>query len=412
MDKIKNNDINIILIFSVLATIVAYLDRVNISVAILEMEQQIGVNLDSKAWLLSAFNLGYMVAQIPGSLAATRWGGAKVLIVVLACCSVLTLLTPIAAFSSIFALLVVRVALGIAEGALFPAIFMLLGKVVPKEKRSSAAAVVFSGVPGGTLVGLVLSGVIIGEFGWQYLFYYFGCAGAIWVAAWTLYLRNNKFLTIVSEAAPQDQGKKLGAPWGIFLRSSAVWAQVTSQFVMAWTLYLVIAWLPSYLRDVQGVEVSTTGFYSAAPWLVMFVSINVIGWVVDTISKHYANLTRIRKVVQAVGLIGAGITLFFAPDAGSARDATLLMCILLFFMSFVSSGVTANFMDLAPSYAGVLVAFANTAGQLAGFIGIASTGWIIAASGSYDSVFLLAAGLNIFGAIVWVLFCSAEPITD
>lgn len=405
-------DTLVLLAFTLVAVIIGYLDRVNISVAILEMEQEFDISLQQKALLLSMFNVGYMIAQIPGGIAATRWGGEKVLLAVLVCCSALTLLTPLAAFYSIGGLLVIRVALGIAEGAMFPAMFMLYSKFVPVHNRSTAAGVAFSGVSGGTLLGFLLSGLIVGQFGWRYLFYFFGALGAFWVIAWAIHLRGGRYSKPVNQPDPQTKALPIKTPWGLLLRSSAVWAQIVSQFVISWTLYLIIAWLPSYLRDVQGLEVSKSGFYAAAPWLVMLISINVIAWGVDLIAKRYGNLTLIRKVVQTIGLIGGSGMLALTTYATTPAAATVLICILLFFMSFVTSGVTANFLELAPSHAGVLMGLANTAGQLAGFIGIASTGWIVASTGSYDSVFILAAVLNVVGAIIWIAYCSAEPITD
>jgi nitrate/nitrite transporter NarK len=100
------------------------------------------------------------------------------------------------------------------------------------------------------------------------------------------------------------------------------------------------------------------------------------------------------------------------PYATSAVSATLIICVLMFFVSFTAASGSTNFLDLTPSYSGVLMGLANTVGQFAGFVGIASTGWIVAATGNYTSAFLLAAAVNVIGAVFWIAFCSAKPITD
>ena len=54
----------------------------------------------------------------------------------------------------------------------------------------------------------------------------------------------------------------------------------------------------------------------------------------------------------------------------------------------------------------------NTAGTVPGIIGIAITGWLVDITGTYTAAFALAAGINIFGAIVWLLFGTARRVVD
>ena len=71
-----------------------------------------------------------------------------------------------------------------------------------------------------------------------------------------------------------------------------------------------------------------------------------------------------------------------------------------------------NHLDIAPRYADVLMGITNTAGTIPGIIGVAITGWLVDVTGTYSAAFALAAGINIFGAIVWLAFASGERVID
>jgi ACS family sodium-dependent inorganic phosphate cotransporter len=76
------------------------------------------------------------------------------------------------------------------------------------------------------------------------------------------------------------------------------------------------------------------------------------------------------------------------------------------------SGFVPNHLDIAPRYADVLMGITNTAGTIPGIIGVIITGWLVDTTGSFASAFTLCAAINIFGAIIWVLFSTAEKIID
>lgn len=395
-------------IFGALAVTIGYLDRVNISVAILAMETQLGLSVAAKGLLLSAFGIGYIICQLPGGWAAQRWGGERVLALVVLGCSLLTLATPLVATISFAALMAVRLLLGLVEGAMFPSIYGMLGQRVAKSRRARQVALVYAGVPVGTLVGLAVSGWATERYGWQILFYIFGGAGLAWSAAWFLYGGR-------ADAPGDGSAGKAAAPptpWRLLLGSSAVRALIFNQFCSNWGLYLILAWLPSYLRDVQGVRLSTAGLLAAAPWIVMLVAVNVLAAVADEAVRRGHDLTRVRRVMQAASLSGSALFLLAMPYAVTAGIAVALICGAMFFNSFTVGGYTSNHLDLSPSHAAALMGVANTAGQLPAFICIASTGWLVQVTHSYNSAFLLAAAVNLSGAAIWWRYASAKPITD
>ena len=167
---------------SFVAMFVAYLDRVNISVAAIAMQESLGWSETEKGLVLSSFFIGYMAMQIVGVL-ADKYGGKRVMLWSLVAWSVFTVLTPIAASASFAMLILVRIGLGLGEAPLSPAVLSLYGRWIPENERSRAVAIYSSAAIAGTIGALVITGFAVAKFGWQAIFYVFGAVGLMY-AMW------------------------------------------------------------------------------------------------------------------------------------------------------------------------------------------------------------------------------------
>lgn len=99
--------------------------------------------------------------------------------------SLATVLTPIAAQSSLPVLLGMRALMGIGEGVAMPAMNNMLSRWVPAGERSRSLALVYSGMYTGSMLGLGVSPGLITHYGWPSVFYIFGGLGVLWWAFWT-----------------------------------------------------------------------------------------------------------------------------------------------------------------------------------------------------------------------------------
>ncbi len=402
------------------AVFICYIDRVNISVAALAMQEEFGWSETVKGFVLSSFFIGYMLFMAPSGWIANRIGGRVVLGLAVLWWSAFTLLTPAAAFISLPILIAARIGMGLGEAVMFPAAYNIFGRWVLPAERSRAVAFLISGIPLGTLFALTTTGWIVVTFGWPSVFYLFGAAGFVWTAIWFLQTRNDpaedckvshEELAQLQEFA-DPKGEKPPIPWRKLFTSSAIWALIINQFCSTWVLYVLLAWLPSYFRGHLGLTITSAGIYSAAPWLTLFVVANLAGWTADTMVNKGLSLTFVRKTMQITGLLGSATFLLLARDVDTAGVAILLMCGALGGVGLTWSGFLPNPLDIAPRYADLLMGIANTAGTIPGIIGVAITGWMVDVTGTYSSAFALAAAINIFGAIVWLAFASGERVID
>jgi ACS family sodium-dependent inorganic phosphate cotransporter len=116
--------------------------------------------------------------------------------------------------------------------------------------------------------------------------------------------------------------------------------------------------------------------------------------------------------MQSIGFLGPALFLTLIGGVTSALQATVYMTCALGLGSFALSGFAVNHFDIGPRYAGVLLGITNTAGTLPGIIGVTVTGFILDATGSWQLVFLIAAGIYVFGTIVWNLFATGERVFE
>ena len=169
-----------------LAIFVCYVDRVNISFAILPMSTQYGWAKTTQGWVLSSFFIGYLTTQLLGGWLATRIGGRSVLAFGVLWWSAFTLVTPLAAELSFGALIAARVGMGLGEGVAFPSIYQLFGRWIPVRERARATGLVGSGMPLGTIAATLATPWLVAAHGWPSVFYAFGLLGVVWYAYWRL----------------------------------------------------------------------------------------------------------------------------------------------------------------------------------------------------------------------------------
>ena len=136
-------------------TFICYIDRVNISVAVIPMASEFGWDRTLQGVILSSFFYGYLATQIAGGWLADRYGGKLVLGAGVLLWSLFTVLTPPAATAGFAVLFLTRVAMGMGEGVTFPSIYSLFARWVPQQEVTRAIGLNSSGIPLGTVTSPV-----------------------------------------------------------------------------------------------------------------------------------------------------------------------------------------------------------------------------------------------------------------
>lgn len=403
------------------AVFVCYIDRVNISVAIIPMAQEYGWDAATQGLVLSCFYFGYMVTQFLGGALADRFGGKLILAIGVIWWSVFTILTPPAAALGLAVLVMVRVMMGMGEGVTFPSIYALYGKWVPTRERARSMALTNSGIPIGQVAALLVAPWIALQFGWQYIFYVFGVVGFLWYLFWYFMVAKDPAshpalstaeANEISEGLPPPSASGSSVPLSALFKSKAVWAIVVAHFCNNWSLYVLLSWLPTFVTQGLGFDFADSGWVSMIPHLVSFIFLNIAGNVADRMVKSGMPVTKVRKICQTIGFGGLAGALFIVGEMDNAWVAISVMCVGNALGAFVTGGFVINHMDIAPNHAGKLMGLTNTFGTIPGIIGVTVSGFILEATGSWALVFQVAGGVTVFGLIFYLIFASGEQEFD
>jgi len=396
----------------------SYIDRVNISVAAVAMQNALDWSESRKGFVLSSFFIGYMLMQIIGGWLANVFGGKRVLIASLVLCSLCTALTPIAAHLSFVLLIAVRIGLGLTEAPINPSVYNIFGRWVPASERARSVGLYSSAGFLGTFTALALTGWAVQRFGWESPFYVFGLAGLIYATVLHRLISDSPgdadWQRVAAAEQQADPGKQAttvaSVPWSKLLSQSPFWALVFTFFCTSWIFYVLLSWMPSYFTRVHGLPVARAGYYSMASWLVMFMLMNAASWVSDSLVKRGWTTTKTRKFMTSIGLFGAGAMLMIIPRATTPLQALALFSIALGFLALAYSSEAPNVLDIAPRYADVLFGILNTFGSLPGVIGVALTGILVQVTRSYDSAFGIAGILALSGGLVFLFFGTGKKL--
>lgn len=402
------------------ATFVCYIDRVNISVAIIPMAEQFQWDLETQGIILSSFYVGYLMMQIMGGFLADRFGGKIVLGLGVLIWSFFTIVTPWAAFSGMVGLLAARVGMGLGEAVTFPSVYSLVTRWFPVHEKAKAVAFNASGIPIGTVFALVVTPIIVTELGWEWAFYLFGLVGVFWYIAWHLVVTNTpethprisaveaQFIAANAPAA----GAVEAPPMRQFLRNKALWAIIVAHFCNNWTLYVILSWLPKYVNDDLGVPFASVGLIAMLPHITSFLCLNIAGNIADRLIQRGNSVTYVRKLMQSIGFGGLATCLFLITTVNDVWSAIGLLCLGKLFGAAGIGGHSVNHMDIGPKYAGTLLGITNTFATLPGIVAVYVTGYILEVTGSWDWVFITTAGVTLFGMVFYLIFASGEKQFD
>jgi len=313
-----------------------------------------------------------------------------------------------------------RVMLGLGEGVNTPAIQSLVGRWFPVEERSRAVAVNLTGIQFGTIVGLPLSTWIMIHFGWPAIFYSYGVLGLLWVIAWwrIAYDRPEEHPGITAEerallrgvARGEHRGATTVQPWRALLRSRGVWALLLSTCCTNWIFFMFLTWLPTYLVKSQGFSLKAMGVLAMLPYLAAIVSANVSGALADRAIRNGYDPTLVRKAFFVPGMLLASALLLWLSQPHSQTMLVVIMVCTHAAFAIGGGTVLMNSIDLAPAHAGTLTGLQGLTGNVAGAVSTIVAGMLVAGTGSWESVFYVAALVALLGVVVFATLGSARPV--
>jgi ACS family tartrate transporter-like MFS transporter len=400
--------------------VVAYLDRVNVGFAALQMNEALGFNAATYGLGAGIFFLGYFLFEIPSNLILQRVGARFWIARIMVTWGLVAIAMALVQNEPTFYLL--RFLLGVAEAGFFPGIILYLTYWFPAEERAKTVAlfmtaVAISGVVGGPISGLLLSmHGFAGLDGWHWLFLLEGLpAVVLGVVVW-FYLpdgpRHARWLAPAEqewlEGRLAQERAQLGPHAGHTLReamsSGRVWLLCLVYFALVVGNYGLGFWLPQIIEGFGKLTDFQIGLISAVPYLV-----SAVGMVL--IARH-SDQTGERRW-HVAGALGASALGFVIASQSAGAPVLALAALSLAAMGIMGSW--GPFWSLPPAFlsgtaAASGIALINAVGNLGGFFGPSIVGYIRNATQSFEGGLLaLAAVVLLGGGLVLALRQASAP---
>ena len=407
---------------------VAYLDRINLSIAGSFIAAEFHLTNVQLGSLTSAFLIGYALFQTVGGWLADRLGSRRVLTVGVLWWGIFTSLTaavPASIVSAVLVLAAARFLLGAGEAVLFPASNQFVSRWIPSQERGIANGLIFAGVGVGAGSTPFLITYIMVHSGWRWSFWISAIIGLAAGASWYVIARDAPELhsrvspaellhiqagrTVVSSppsgAAGDSNRSVIGnddrIPWSTILSSKNVWAVTLAYFCFGYVAWIFFTWFFIYLAKVRGLNLRASASYTTLLFLSMAACSPLGGAISDKFTKLRGKRFG-RCGIAVFAFLLTAVFLTFGSQVQSARLASVVLAggagaLYLSQSSFWS--VTA---DIASGSSGSVSGFMNMGNQFGGAL-TASLTPAIAARFGWTTSFLVAAGLSVLGAAAWLL---------
>ncbi len=406
-----------------LISAIAYLDRVNISIAGKAIAKEFQLTDIQLGWVFSAFVLGYALFQAPGGRLADRFGPRRILMLAVLWWGVFTtvvVIVPPSLASSLLILIGVRFALGIGEAVVYPASNRLVAEWIPSRERGIANGVIFAGVGAGAGITPPLIVYVMENYGWRWSFVVSALIGIAAGVVWFIIARDKPSehpwvdageLELIETGLPHAaKSRKLGVPWGRILASRELWMMTLSYFAYGYSAYIFFTWFFIYLNNVRGLDLKASRWWAMLPFIAMALASPLGGWISDRITARRG--ARIGRCGIAVfGIAFAAVFIALGTQVENARLAAVVLAGGAGALYLSQSSFWAVTAEIAGPSAGTVSGIMNMGGQLGGALTASLSPWIAREFG-WSASFLTAAGLCAIAACAWFLVDPARRLFE
>lgn len=362
--------------FLCLCYLAAYLDRINIGLAKLQMASDLALSETAFGLGAGLFFVGYILFEVPSNLILQRVGAKIWIARIMITWGLLSTATLLVQTPTQF--YIIRFFLGAAEAGFLPGVLFYLTKWFPSWRRSRIIALFMIGLPLSSLIGGPLSGWIMGHFhevygmrGWQWLFLLEGLPSVLLgvLTFWLLpnsvesasWLSSSEKQAVLRELA-RDESDAKGLKHS--LRDGLLNIRVVMlggiDFSILLSAYAMGFWMPTFIKNAGTTDITTIGYLTAIPSLAALIGMLVIGASSDRLRERRWHII----VPFIIGAAAMGTSTFFAHNVAmtvllfSIAQAMIIGAVPVFF------SLPATFLKGTAAAAGFALAcsIANIAG--------------------------------------------------
>jgi ACS family tartrate transporter-like MFS transporter len=407
--------------FLLLLYVVAWLDRVNIGFAALQMNADLSLSDAVYGFGAGIFFIGYALFEVPSNLILVRVGARVWIARIMITWGIVSVaMMYVQGPWSFYAL---RFLLGIAEAGFLPGIIYYLGNWYPAKDRARAVSWFMLAIPLSTVVGGPLAGLILeldgwhGLQGWQWLFLIEGLPAVVLGFVVLGYLTDKpeqaQWLEpaqrqwLASKVASEQRAAQ--ARHGVGLRAAffhpTVWLLGLILFACQTGSYGLTLWIPQIVRGLSGYSDFTVSMISALPYVAAAIGMVAIGASSDRRGERFLHIA----IPSAIGALGFILSAYFtSPLPGMIALAVAAVGDLGTRGPFWA--LPTRFLTGSAAAAGI--ALINTMASLGGFVGPSAVGLVRELTGSFAGGLMFLAALLLLAAVAAVVLRRARVLAD
>ena len=171
-------------------------------------------------------------------------------------------------------------------------------------------------------------------------------------------------------------------------------------FCYAWTLWLYLAWIPSFFLHSYGLKLQDSAFFSAGVFFAGVVGDTLGGVVSDRILSRTGSRDKARRNLIVIGFLCSLACMIPLLFSHNLTGAAICLSLAFFFSEFTVGPLWAIPMDIAPRYSGSASGLMNTGTAFAAIISPLVFGFIIDKTGNWELPFIGSIGMLLLGAIL------------
>jgi MFS transporter, ACS family, tartrate transporter len=396
--------------FLFLLYVIAFLDRMNVGAAALQMPHDLGFSEGVIGMGAGIFFLGYFLLEIPGALIVERWSARRWIARIMISWGVVTVFMAFIHTSRQF--YVVRFLVGAAEAGFLPGVIVYLTHWFRYQDRAKAVAFFYAANPLSYVIGSPLAGLLLGLSwlglrGWRWLFIIEGIPAVVVgvITVWYLtdwpeqakWLPADEKAWITTELKREKEAKNQRRSFRVWeaLRHRDVILLTGCYFCAMTGSYGIAFWLPTILKRLSGRSDLQVTLLAALPYVAAFVTQQVNGW--------HSDRTRERRWHAAIPVFVCGLALALAV----VYRTNLIMSVGMFviaggaFYGFQPVFWAVPTLFLSESAAAASIGLINAVGNLGGFVGPMVIGYLANRTHSFSPGLLyLVASLFVSGVLM------------
>jgi D-galactonate transporter len=372
--------------------IIAYLDRVNVGYAALDMTGDLGFTPEVYGFGAGIFFIGYFLLEIPGSLLVEKWSARRWIARIMLSWGMIAVLTGFIHSATEFYW--ARFLLGAAEAGFFPGIIVHLSHWYRYEDRAKAVALFMAAIPVANILGSPISGLLLqvtwfGMAGWRWLFIIEGVPAVVFGIVTIFYLtdrppqarwlREDEREWITTTLEQERRAKQATHGYKVLeaMRHREVIVLTLAYFFIVTSVYGFNLWMPTILREVSGSSNLVVTLLAILPYSIGLIAMLLTGWSSDRTRERRWH-TAFSMMAASLGLV---LSVLFRNHPGAA---ILMFCVA----AAGTHGYLPGFWALPTSFltgtaAAASIGLINSIGNLGGFVGPYVVGYINQATGSF-----------------------------